>query len=127
MGLSIHPGGAAWSYSGFASFRRRLAADEGIELQRMVGFGAGEQPWTTSNGYEITVLAPLLNHSDCDGYLDRYECEQMLPRLRSICGNWTARAREKYDPELEYDLAQFRALIDGMEHSATFGCSVVFG
>ena len=75
MGLCIYPGEASWSYSGFHEFRRRLAAEEGLELEQMHGFGPmlpGSRPhydptlplieWS-----EVpTSLEPLLNHSDCD-------------------------------------------------------------
>lgn len=121
MGLDIRPGDARWSYGGFAEFRRNLATEDGIELDRMVGFG-GDQPWETSNGQHITTLAPLLNHSDCDGYLHASECEEVLPRLRLIIERWSL----ERDPVKQYDVQQGRELITAMEHSVEHGCAVVF-
>lgn len=127
MGLDIRPGSASWSYSGFHEFRVRLAREEGFELDAMQGFGSawrGQEPGTRSWDEIDSPLVPLLNHSDRDGYLDRYECEEMLPRLREIADKW---ATEQFaDPVLRYDVAQLRDLISGMEHSVLHGCSVVF-
>lgn len=121
MGVSIYPGRASWAYSGFMRFRERLAQEEGLDLREMVGFG-GEREWTTSNGDHITPLAPLLNHSDCDGYLDSYECELVEPRLSAILARW---AREG-DPFAQYDIENGLKLAAAMRHSVEHGCSVVF-
>src|SRR5690606_29767440 len=83
MGLTIYPGGASWSYGGFARFRERLATEEGIDLREMRGFG-GSREWLTPNGVPITPLEPLLNHSDCDGHMESHECELVVPRLTAI-------------------------------------------
>ena len=120
MGLSINPGHATWAYSGFMAFRERLAAAEGLNLREMKGFG-GEKSWDTSNGDPITTLKPLLYHSDCDGHLDPWECEQVLPRLRAIVREWDA------DGSWGYDTDQASRLIDGMEHCVAHGCALVFG
>lgn len=118
MGLRIEPGGAAWSYGGFSRFRERLAALEGIDLNKMRGFG-GKREWETVSGLPITLLEPLLNHSDCEGYLDAYECDQMIPRLQAI-----ASTPDALDDE--YDREQLRRLIAGFEHVVKHGCSVRF-
>lgn len=123
MGLDIRPGHACWSYSGFNMFRRALAAEEGIDLNQMVGFG-GERPWETSHGEHITPLAPLLNHSDCDGYLEGYECEEVLPRLKLILDRWAAADNWA---ERDYDIQQGYELCESMQHSIDHGCAVVFG
>lgn len=126
MGLDIRPGGASWSYSGFHEFRVRLAAEEGFVLAEMQGFGApwrNEQPGIRGWDEIKSPLVPLLNHSDCEGYLDAYECEEMLPRLRQIAAKWSDTPN---DPELRYNLVQLQRLIDGMEHAETFRCAVVF-
>ena len=116
MGLRINPGGASWAYGGFMRFRERLAEAEGLVLGEMVGFG-GEKPWEFTSGNPVTTLAPLLNHSDCDGYLSGWQCEEVLPRLRSIVASW-----DDYD----YDRRQGQALIAGMEHCAEHRCALVF-
>lgn len=127
MGLSIHPGGASWAYSGFNAFRTALAAEEGIELDAMEGFGGEQRPWQTPDGQPISPLVPLLHHSDCDGYLESYECEQVVPRLEAILTRWESDGRTVYDPHREYDIAQGRRLLAAMRHSIEHGCAVVFG
>ncbi len=119
MGVSIRPGDATWAYGGFMRFRERLAEAEGLTLRDMVGFG-GTKPWEFSNGNPITTLKPLLDHSDSDGYLAAWECEEVLPRLRSIVGSWPD------DDEHHYDKRQAASLIAGMEHCVNHGCAMVF-
>lgn len=118
MGVRISPGDAEWSYSGFGDFRRRLANEEGFDLGDMKGFG-GDREWHTSNGDRVTTLEPLLNHSDCDGYLSAYEAELVAPRLESILGKW---AQEGTD----YDVEHGRNLLASLRHSIEHGCAVVF-
>lgn len=118
MGLDIYPGGAQWSYTGFARFRKRLAAEEDITLEAMRGFG-GALKWDSVR----TSLAPLLNHSDCDGYLDPWDCEEMLPRLREIEAKWKA---ERAPVSGTYDVIQLGSLIAGFEHCVEHECAVSF-
>jgi len=94
------------------------ALDVVNDLHEWQPFSGADQDWLE------TSLKPLLRHSDCDGYLDSYECEEMLPRLREIADKWSAPALA--DPALRYDTVQLLRLIDGMEHSVDHGCSVVF-
>ena len=122
MGLVIEPGGAQWSYSGFGAFRRALAAEEGVDLAQMVGFG-GEREWRTSTDQNITPLAPLLNHSDCDGYLHYWECEEVLPRLELIIGRWE---HMSYEPNRAHHIEQAQLLAEGMRHSLEHRCALVF-
>jgi len=120
MGLGISPGGASWSYHGFGRFRERLAEAEGFNLREMRGFKPFDAPetWVGKSWDDVeTPLKPLLNHSDCDGYLDDYECEEVLPRLREITVGW---------PRDDYDRRQVQALIEGMEHCIEHGCALVF-
>lgn len=116
MGVRFHPGDASWSYGGFADFRRRLASAEGINLLHMQGFG-GHEPWELPNGTPRTALAPFLNHSDCEGYLDGYDCASVWPRLHEIIGGWPA---DEYDSRNGYEL------IKAMRHCAEHGCALVF-
>lgn len=81
-GNSIHH-----SYSGFAAFRRRIARQIGIDLDRMVGFG-GRRSWAKI----ADPLAALLNHSDCGGKISPKACRAAALRLREV-------VMEMSDPE----------------------------
>ena len=114
MGLDFSHTDAHWSYHGFKRFRTALAAHEGIALDRMDGFRSyGDDrpsiPWTgiTSD------LAPLLNHSDCDGELTPEECRRITPRLREVVANL-------WKPG-DYDYATGMELADGMDAAAAAG------
>lgn len=120
MGLDISPGGAHWSYGGFADFRRKLAKEFDIELDTMEGFVADGRKWWD---YDETVpIVPLLHHSDCDGTIGGWECEAMLPTLRLIYNKWVA---ENGDG-MNYHLGPFEQLIEGMEHCAEHRCAMSF-
>jgi hypothetical protein len=74
----------AWSYSGFAAFRRQLAQAEGFALSEMWGFG-GDRPWSDVS----TSLEPLLDRpDDGGGELSPTECAALLPRLEAIVDQW---------------------------------------
>jgi hypothetical protein len=79
-GETPHP---QWSYGGFSRFRERLAEAESFRLSDMKGFG-GKRQWDTVT----TTLAPLLDHSDCDGEMAPDECRQVWPRLEEIVRSW---------------------------------------
>ena len=130
MGVAMHPGEARWSYSGFHSFRKALALEEGLDLDKMEGFGAfsaesGTIPWDGGDYGDgwITPLAPLLSHSDCDGYINSWDCREVLPRLTEILDKWEA---EGVSWPRDYDLQMGRELVKGMQHCAEHGCAMVF-
>ncbi|MET9951990.1 hypothetical protein ABZ135_10645 [Streptomyces sp. NPDC006339] len=91
MGLILFPGDGdagspevAWSYTGFAAFRRHLAQAEGFALSEMRGFG-GERPWSGAS----TSLVPLFDRPDGGGgELSPTECAALLPRLEAIADQW---------------------------------------
>ena len=117
MGVDIFPSGAQWSYMGFAAFRKKLAQADGIDLKQMYGYVANGKSWTGFDGENITPLAPLLNHSDCDGFLQPYECEEVLPRLNQIISTW---------PDTDLDKSSAQLLIEGMEHCVEHRCAMRF-
>lgn len=123
MGLSFSPGGAQWAYGGYAMFRRRLAALDGIDLNKMRGFT--EDPLPRSWEDFPTALEPLLNSSDVQGFISAEDCRKMLPHLRVIAEQWAA------EPNLNgneaYDLQALRSLLDGMAHCAEHGCALSYG
>lgn len=80
----------AWHgpYSSFNKWRTWLAKFEGIELDKMQGYG-GDIEWTKEQ--KESDYYPLLFHSDCDGELSVEECKQT--------GKWLDKLIEKYKPE----------------------------
>lgn len=108
MGLDFSHCDAHWSYSGFNSFRRRLAKEIGVDLDSMRGFGGlrggeyGTVPWDTVDD----PIRPLLNHSDCDGGMPPADCRAVAARLRELVASW---------PEGDYDRVNALSLAGGME------------
>lgn len=120
MGLDLHAELMSpdhhvhFSYGSFAEFRRRLAEDGlGVPLDSMKGFG-GERLWSD---FESDPLAALLNHSDCDGYLEDLECEGLAVRLRGVVAKW------EDDPYMHDHGLRFADLIAAVESD---GGRVVF-
>lgn len=68
-----------YSYSGFACFRRWLARQIGIDLDKMAGFG-GKRSW---EGIDDPLVA-LLNHLDCQGKILPKACRLAASRLFEI-------------------------------------------
>lgn len=102
MGLNFSNSDVQWAYSGFAQFRKRLAADIGINLEEMQGFG-GAREWDHTND----GIVPFLSHSDCDGELTPLEMSVVAPRLRTIVSKW----EDCYDKQRALELSE-----DMMDH-----------
>jgi len=77
MGLDFSHCPTHWTYHGFHDFRIRLAKLIGVDF---------EKDDTTNLDDPI---APLLNHSDCDGELSPEECRLVAPRLRELAYAWS--------------------------------------
>lgn len=101
MGLDFSHGNAHWSYSGFNNFRRRLAAQIGLDLNDMIGFG-GWRTWDDIND----KIKPFLTHSDCDGSLTIKQMKVIIPRLKELTKEWA---------EDDYDKQNCNDLIKGMQ------------
>lgn len=141
MSISFSPGGAQWDSISYGMFRRRLAALDGIDLDKMRGFTADPLPRDWED--YPTALEPLLNSSDVHGFISGTDCGRMLPRLRAVlhlwesqveARRWTQHATEdalaKAGQEvnaLMLDMSRLRALIVGMEHCAEHGCALTYG
>jgi hypothetical protein len=108
-GTVVH--GPQWDYPGFNMFRTRLAAAEGIVLDRMAGYHGGRD-WSTA----ATDLEPLLNHADDRGVLTAAQCAQVSVRLRQLV---LAMADA-------YDFAAGMALADLMDDCAVRGADLEF-
>jgi hypothetical protein len=105
-----------WSrpYSAFNRFRTRLAAEVGIDLDSMKGFGlSNARPWSEVDD----DLVPLLDHSDCDGDLSPEEAKRVAPRLREIVSRW---------PEDDYDRESGEVLAGLLAAAGENGRRVLF-
>lgn len=119
MGLGLSVNGescAQWSYSGFNSFRTKVAAAVGIELRKMEGFSDVdrsllEKSWESyrqaieedAKKVKIswdTVDDPIkhfLHHSDCDGEIKPEYCGLIADRLEEIIKDWPQKVTLKPD------------------------------
>jgi hypothetical protein len=123
MGVSFSPGGAQWDYVGYGMFRSRLAALDGIDLDKMRGFTTEPLPRDWED--YPTALEPLPNSSDVRGFISSDDCRRMLPRLRVVADQWgTAPSPNENEA---FDLQALRSLIEGMEHCAGHGCALQYG
>jgi hypothetical protein len=72
-------------YSAFNRFRHALAAKIGIDLDSMEGFqrdpARGATRWDL---LKPDPLLTLLNHSDCDGWIEADDCAPLAARLREV-------------------------------------------
>ena len=112
MGLYFSHGNARWSYSGFNSFRERLAKIAGFDLREMRGFN-GHKRWDKIKD----PIKDLLNHSDCDDELTPEQCRVIAPRLTEMI---------KYWDDDDYDKQEASELIRGMEEAISKNESLVF-
>ncbi|MGY0466757.1 hypothetical protein ACW14Y_41855 [Kitasatospora sp. cg17-2] len=126
VGLVLFPGDdntdspdICWSYTGFGMFRKWLADIEGITLDGMHGFG-GTRAWRDVS----TTLAPLLDHSDCDGPdLTPAQCAAILPRLNEIA----AMAHDPGDPIWQRRIEDVRQLVVVLQVCIEKDVDLLFG
>ena len=157
MGLGFSVNGKScgnWSYSGFMSFRERIASSIGIELRDMQGFSKIPSSFIVEHGYLAyreacekedlsnkiswdTVNDPikiLLNHSDCDGEIPPEECYDIAIRLEEIIKDWSQKTTidvnyPNYPSQMtfdDYDVAQAKRLIEGLKQAALYSKPVKF-
>jgi len=124
MGLNFNYGNARWSYSGFHSFRKKLADEMGIDLDEMDGFKTenntplGKPMPGISWGTIKDDIKYLLYHSDCDGQLSSLRCKKIIPRLRKLIKSWSGD---------DYDKQQALELIKGMKEAIKLNKPLKFG
>lgn len=90
------------AYSSFMKFRRVIAKAVGITLDHMEGFASdsaiGHIRWETLTPDPIHTL---LNHSDCDGYIEVADLIPLAERLEQIgptlpdCPDWPDYYRDR--------------------------------
>ncbi|MFE6844473.1 hypothetical protein [Streptomyces sp. NPDC057686] len=127
MGLTLFPGDGdnsspdvTWSCVRFDRFRERLARAEGFVLPEMWGFG-GHRPWSDVS----TTLEPLLDHPDVGGdELSTADCAAMLPRLKSIIGQWQ---EEPDEPILQQHVQDAQQLTVVLRFCVDEGVELIFG
>jgi hypothetical protein len=121
MGLDFSHTDAHFSYYGFHEFRRRLALLIGVNLDEMKGFTdppeAGK-PWSAIDD----PIVHLLDHSDCNGEIDREQCEEVARRLRQLLDEW----QDEDDEAYAYYQLHGRKLVQGLEIASAFGHSLHF-
>jgi hypothetical protein len=85
MGLDTDYGCWHGPYSAFNRFRVAVAEKVGIDLYSMEGFQTdpkrGYVKWSVLKPDPILVL---LNHSDCDGWIEAEDCAPLAARLREV-------------------------------------------
>lgn len=95
MGLDVDYGAWHGAYSAFARFREKIAQVINIPLNEMEGFCRSEAgqymesenkdkppfPW---NRYKDDPIIFLLDHSDCDGEIERQHLLPLADRLDEI-------------------------------------------
>lgn len=125
MGLDIYgPNNthARKSYSGFHTYRQRLASYVLINLEDMQGFG-GRRSWDDVD----QALVPLLNHSDCDGELSPAECGQIAPKLWEIIRVWEIESALNHDGlDRNGDIEYSKNLAEAMMESIRTGHPILF-
>lgn len=87
MGLGFSVGEARWSYGGFARFRRKLAEELDLDLEKVHKCCGSRGPRFECAEHDDDIMM-LLNHSDCDGRLIPSECRKVGLRLLSLIAHW---------------------------------------
>lgn len=113
MGLDFRGAEARWSYSGFNRFRERLVAEAGFAGTLDKLFNEHAIP----KGLDKDGIWPLINHSDCDGYLTVEEMRLVEPRLRELVSGWS---------DNDYDRLHGLLLADGMVECIEAGVALEF-
>ena len=115
MGLDFSHGDVHFAYSGFHTFRKKIAQDLGFDLKDMIGFG-GKKQWSELKPDDIYLF---LNHSDCDGELSPSDLNKIIPRLEEITKDW--KTDESWASKDQAD-----KLIEAMKDAADAGEHLIF-
>ena len=88
MGLDFSHCSAMWSYSAFNGFRSRLMEEAHYSWDDVLS-RKGADP-----------LHVLLNHSDCEGYIEVADCIPLADRLAEVTASWWADDKDRYETVL---------------------------
>lgn len=137
MGLDVYcecgmHGFTAGSYGGFMEWRKTIAKAVDIELEDMLGF-YGTTPWTGDEPFY-----ELLNHSDCDGYIETEECHELVDdfieyeeEVKKEC-NIPLNDIEEIanallnEQEKEWVWEKYQTWREMIEHCSNTGCRIIF-
>lgn len=100
MGLDFSHCSAMWSYSGFNEFRDRI--------MDQLGYRYDDLPRTA----EQDALCLLLNHSNCEGFLEPTDCSAIADRLYAVVRGW---------PRDDFDRYEAVELVRGLRKAAQSG------
>jgi hypothetical protein len=102
----------SWSYSGFMTFRERLARDAELigRDDSLDDFYCGAEMYP-SQFTEPLVL--LIDHADCEGDLSPDQCKRLAPRLKALIAEWN-------EPD-DYDRMMGERLVAAMDECARDG------
>ncbi len=119
MGLDFSHCDAHWSYSGFNRFRNNLVVALGYttSLDEMYENGS------YADKLKHESIFPLIDHSDCEGYLTVKEMSRVVNQLKYILEIWENNFEMV---EYHYDIRQGRCLIEGMEEAIEADESIEF-
>ena len=136
MGLWFSHGKASWGYTGFYFFRKKLAEEIGIVLDLTEGFQRNldvmekelkdsDSEWYSLYPKQSNIFTRvsikkfplkwdnindpivfLINHSDCDGYIECSRLPSIASRLRELVSEWD---------DGDYDKKKALELADGMD------------
>src|ERR1700694_3569260 len=103
MGLDFSHCEAGWAYSAFNEFRQKLEQERRLK------------PWREFNGSDPIFV--LLQHSDCEGFIEPEDCTPLAVRLAELVRGW--------EPD---DGDRYRALmlVKGLRIAGTRGERLVF-
>ncbi len=118
MGIDFSYSDAHWSYGGFNRFRNNLVEALGYSISLDDMYETNTQDKLSHEG-----IYPLINHSDCDGYLTVKEMKRIIPQLKYILQIWENNFQMS---EYHYDIEMGRALVEGMEDAVDAEESIEF-
>ena len=117
MGVAFSHCTAQWAYSGFMSFRQKIAST-------ILGKPCDLYQMYKNDKMNVFVDHPLygfLMHSDCDGELTCEAMVRYIPALSDILGEWT-----RNNSGIDFDFDTGWKLIAGMKEAVRLNENLEF-